>query len=104
MLGEDGENMKFIDPTENLILGEDTDVITSSQVITDDFLDDLEQQKEDFRFRLNGLTSVASIPESVVNKWLREGFDFWNAPAKDILRKMRVDEYQKFIISGNKTF
>lgn len=92
-------------PIEELILNDDgQDVITTQQFLSDEFFEELEQQKEDFRFRLNGLTPVASIPEAVVNKWIREGFDVWNAPAKEIIRKLRIDGYDRFIISGDKTF
>ena len=91
---------------EELILDatDNSDVIVSSQVLGKDFWDDLEQAKEEFAFRLNGLTPVASIPESLANKWLREGFDLWSAPANEILRKLRMENYDAFIISGDKRF
>jgi len=91
-------------PVEDIILGETSDVITSEQHLGDDFFDDLSQAKEDFHFRLNGLTPVASIPETLVNKWIREGYDFWNAPANDIIKKLKMEEYSDFVISGDKTF
>lgn len=95
----------FTGPTEELILRTDgQNVITSEQELHQDFWDDLEQAKEDFRFRMDGYTPVASIPESLVNKWLREGFDFWNAPANDIIKKLKMESYDKFVISGNATF
>lgn len=91
---------------EELILGsgDDQDIITTEQFLGQDFFDDLEQAKEDFHFRLNGLTPVASIPEALANQWLREGFDVWNAPANEIKRKLRIDGYEMFDISGDKTF
>jgi len=95
-----------IGATEALVLqdNDDSDVITSYQPLGKDFWDDLEDAKEQFHFRLNGLTHVASIPEAVVNKWLREGFDFWNAPAKEIILKLKIDQYSTFIVSGDKRF
>lgn len=91
---------------EDLLLDatDKSDVIVSEQVLHKDFWDDLAQAKEDFHFRLNGLTPVASIPEALANKWLREGFDIWSAPANEILRKLRLESYDAFIISGDKTF
>lgn len=91
---------------ENLVLdGTDrSDVITSEQFLGRDFYDNLDNAKEAFSFRLNGLTPVASIPESLVNKWIREGFDFYSAPANDINRKLRLEGYDNFIISGDKRF
>lgn len=98
------KELLFHEVNENLILGEDQDIITTEQYLGKDFWDELEDAKENFHFRLNGLTQVAAIPEAVVNKWLREGFDFWNAPANEITRKLRLESYDKFIISGDKTF
>jgi hypothetical protein len=96
--------MRDFDVREELILGDDQDVITTEQFIGDDLWNDLAEAKDNFQFRLNGLTPVASIPEALVNKWLREGFDVWSAPANEIKRKLRIDGYEVFDISGDKTF
>lgn len=95
-----------IGPKEDFLEGaaDGAHVITSEQYLGRDFWNDLENAKEAFKFRLDGLTPVASIPEGLVNKWLREGFDFWNATANEINRKLRLDGYDGFIISGDKTF
>lgn len=87
---------------EDLIFGEDTDVIESEQYLGRDFWNDLDNMKEAFSFRPDGLTPVASIPEGLVNKWIREGFDFWNAPAKEIIQKLRIDQYDAFVIPQTK--
>ena len=98
--------MNFIGATEELILNatDCSDVIVSEQALTRYFWDDLQAAKDDFHFRLNGLTPVASIPETLANKWIREGFDVWSAPANEITKKLRIDGYDVFIISGDKTF
>jgi hypothetical protein len=80
------------------------DVITTEQVLGDDFWEDIQAAKDDFHIRLNGLTPVATIPEALANKWLREGFDLWSAPANEITRKLKIDGYDKFVISGNTRF
>lgn len=96
----------YYGPVEELILGsgKDQDAIVSEQYLSDAFWADLQDAKDDFHFRLNGLTPVASIPETVVNKWLREGFDFYNAPANEITKKLRLESMDAFIISGDKRF
>lgn len=96
----------LIGAQEELILGDggDSDVITTEQYLGDDFWDDLSEAKDNFHFRLNGLTPVASIPEALVNKWLREGFDFWEAPANEIIKKLKAEDYGTFVVSGDKTF
>lgn len=98
--------MQQIAAHEDLILDatENSDAIVSEQILGKDFWDDLEDAKEHFQFRLNGLTPVASIPEALANKWIREGFDIWSAPAKEIIRKLKIEGYDTFVISGNKTF
>lgn len=79
-------------------------IITSNQTLGKDFWQHLDAAKEDFSFRHEGLTNVASIPESLVNKWIREGFDFWSAPANEIVKKLKMSGHDQFVISGNKTF
>ena len=98
--------MQDFNVREDLLLGQgtDQDIITSEQFIGDDFFEDLKEAKENFHMRLNGLTPVASIPEAVVNKWIREGFDVWTAPASEIIKKLRIDGYDTCVISGDKTF
>lgn len=97
--------MELYSAHEDLIFnGPESDIITSEQYLGKDFYDNLEYQKEVFSFRLNGFTPVASIPETLVNKWIREGFDFDNAPANEITKKLKMEGYDKFVISGDKTF
>jgi hypothetical protein len=97
-------DMELINPDERMHLTTEGLVISTSQELTPATLAQMEEDKENFRMKLNGLTQVASIPAAVADKWVREGFDFWNAPAKEILAKLRKDEMTKFIISGDKRF
>lgn len=78
-------------------------VFETNQHIGQDYWDQLKQQQENFSFRFNGLTPVASIPEGVVNRWLREGFDFWSASAREIQDKLRKDQLEKMMVT-QKTF
>ena len=78
-------------------------VIENYQYIGDDYFDDLKEMQDNFSFRLNGLTPVASIPEATVNRWLREGFDFWNAPAREIQKKLRSEHLEGMMVT-QKTF
>lgn len=77
-------------------------VIRSQQELGADYWANLKEAQEEFSFRLNGLTPVASIPEVVVDKWIREGFDFWNAPAREIQLKLRLDDMPKFLVTDKK--
>lgn len=96
--------MQFTSPVEDVILRPDGAVITSEQELTPYFWADLEDAKQDFRIRLDGYTKVADIPETLVNKWIREGFDFWSAPANEIIRKLKLESYDAFVISGDTRF
>lgn len=97
---------KLISANEELILRgpDEPDVIVTEQALGRDFWDDLDNMKEAFQFRLDGLTPVASIPEALVNKWLREGFEFYEADSQTIINKLKMEGYDDFVVSGDKTF
>ena len=79
---------------------ENTDglIIQTSQAIPDSFLKDLREERfESKHRRANDYHRVASIPVAVVDKWIREGYDFHNAPIKDILIKLRSENLEAFI-------
>lgn len=89
---------------ETYHFNEDGMIVENEQYIGPDFWHDLRDAQEAFQFRLNGLTHAAQIPEALVNRWIREGFDFWSAPTSEILKKLRSEHYERFIVSGDKTF
>ncbi|MDO5647365.1 hypothetical protein [Paracoccus sp. (in: a-proteobacteria)] len=92
-------------PHEALILQDDgSGVITTEQELTPLFWRQLQNSKDDFRINLDGLTHVAAVPESLANIWLRQGFDLWSAPANEIIKKLRSDNMEAFIVSGDTRF
>jgi len=78
-------------------------VIARQQEMPEEYLDLLKRQQEEFRWNLNGFTKVASIPQAVADKWLREGFDIYKAPANEIIRRLRMEELDLFVTAGNRT-
>jgi hypothetical protein len=79
---------------------ENTDglIIKTSQFIPDDFLQDLKQERFESKHRKSGeYMRVASIPVAVVDKWKREGFDFDNAPIKEIVNKLKMEGLDAFL-------
>lgn len=84
-------------------IDENTDglVIQTYQEIPKSFTDALKQE----RFDNSQITKtgeyhrVASVPQVVVDKWIREGFDFWNANHKQILAKLTMENLTDFITS-----
>ena len=40
---------------------------------------------------------IASIPTVVAEKWLREGFDLWEATGEQIVRKLQTEDMGAFM-------
>jgi hypothetical protein len=90
---------KLINPVTDLHFHADGLAIKRQQFIPQSFLDEIAQEREDSITTPAGdtLYRVARIPVAVIEKWDREGFDYNHAPASEILRKLRIDELDKFI-------
>lgn len=82
---------------------ENTDglVIQTFQQIPKEFTDALKQERFDnSQTRVKGeYHRVASIPTVVIDKWMREGFDFWKASAKEIVAKLKNEHLDDFLTS-----
>jgi hypothetical protein len=91
-------------PQEEFTVVDGQNVITSDQIIGKDIYDELDQAKSNFKINVDGYTPVATIPEGLVNKWIREGFDFWSAPANEIKRKLALEDMSVFNVSGDTRF
>lgn len=73
-------------------------VIQTSQEIPESFLRDLKEERFESKHRRAGeYMRVASIPVVIVDQWKREGFDFDNAPIKEIINKLRMENLDAFI-------
>lgn len=79
----------------------DGSVIETFQTIPTEFTDDLKAER--FANSQSRVKSeyhrVASVPVVVVDKWIREGFDFWKAGAKEILARLKAENLDVFITS-----
>lgn len=95
------ENIKpnqFID--QNVAFEENSEglVIERYQEIPQSFIDRLRAEKANSSEVREGETMrVASIPVIVVEKWMREGFDFYNATASQIVAKLKSENLDYFI-------
>lgn len=94
--------------TQNIIdsgsaFDENTDGLTiqTYQAIPQSFTDNLKQERfENSQGRVKGeYHRVASIPVVVVDKWMREGFDFYHASAKEIIARLKLENLDAFITS-----
>jgi hypothetical protein len=43
---------------------------------------------------------IASIPVEIVEKWQREGFDFYNESAKKIVAKLKNENLDAFLVTN----
>lgn len=69
-----------------------------TQEIPPEFLNDLEEFRyESTKQREGEFMRVASIPTSVVTEWKREGFNAYEAPHREILRRLRNRGLEHFI-------
>jgi len=95
------ENIKphqFID--QNVAFDENSEglVIERFQEIPQTFLDNLKAEKAASASVREGETMrVASIPVVIVEKWMREGFDFQHATARQIVAKLKAENLDYFI-------
>lgn len=92
---------KIID--SNVSFDENTDglVIQRYQEIPQKFIDDLKEERfQNSQSRVKTeMHRAASIPTAVIDTWIRQGFDFYNASAKEIIAKLKTDGLDYFITS-----
>lgn len=86
-------------------IGENSDGLFTahSQEISQEFIDAL----KDYRTETSGRRSrefhrVASIPVVFVHKWLREGFNVYTAPMKEIVKKLHAEGLTAFLTTDKK--
>lgn len=74
--------------------------LVHQQAITSEFLDSLKNAR-DAQASLHNreFNKVASVPTHVVELWLRQGRDVWNASPREIVQWLERDNLQAFITS-----
>jgi hypothetical protein len=89
---------QLINPKYNILDVDGGPVIKRTQEITAEFLDECAENRLASVGRPMGeFHQFASIPTAVVEKWLREGFDIYNEPAKAIVARLRKEDLGAFI-------
>jgi len=74
-----------------------------TQNISQQFLDDLKDARnESTKKPMGEFHRAASIPTVVVEKWLREGFNIWEATGKEIIAKLKTENLDMFITTDRK--
>lgn len=89
--------LNLIDPNVDFDENENGLVIRKEQIITDEFLDGLKEDRAASKARAGEYHKVASIPTAVVEKWLREGFDIWRETPQAIVKKLHDENLTAFL-------
>jgi len=96
----------MLPPKNPLLIQSDTDFIDHSdgllrkhtQQISQSFLDDLKDARNESTSKPMGeFHRVASIPTVVVEKWLREGFNIWEASGPEIVKRLKAENLDAFM-------
>lgn len=76
-------------------------VIERSQYIDPAYLDSLKAERaESMAVREKDFMRVASIPTDLVDKWINEGFPFWEASARQIVAKLKAEGLDYFVTTN----
>jgi hypothetical protein len=87
----------------NATVTENTDghIIESVQNIPDSFLQRLKDERNESQsVREAEHQRVASIPVVLVDKWIKEGFDFWNESNHKIVAKLKAEGLEYFVTTA----
>jgi hypothetical protein len=69
------------------------------QTIHSDYLDDLRKVKDASLEHMGNreMHRVASVPVELVERWMSQGFNIYEAPAKDIVKRLQAEQMDAFI-------
>lgn len=93
------------------LLGVNTDFIQQgddvirkhTQTISQSFLDDLKDSRNASTEQREGdFMRVASIPTVVVEQWLREGFNIWEATGPEIVKRLKDQNLDGFMATDKR--
>ena len=99
----DKNKVNLLDPDVNFIQDNDQVMREHSQKISKAFLDDLKDSRNQTSDVPSGeFLRVASIPTGVVEKWLREGFNVWEASGKEIVKRLKNENLDYFLATDKR--
>lgn len=92
------EQPNLIQSNTDFIMDAGSLVRKHTQTISQAFLDDLKDARNESTSKPMGeFHRIASIPTVVAEKWLREGFDLWEATGEQIVRKLQAEDMGAFM-------
>jgi hypothetical protein len=99
----DKNKVNLIDPDVNFIQDNDRVMREHSQNISKAFLDDLKDTRNQTSNVPSGdFLRVASIPTVVAEKWMREGFNLWEASGSEIVKRLKNENLDYFLATDKR--
>jgi hypothetical protein len=78
-------------------------LVLHEQVITPEFLASCKSMREaQADMRQREMNQVASVPCHVIEIWIKQGRDPWNASSREIVQWLEKDSLQAFITTNGK--
>jgi hypothetical protein len=93
---------QLLDVNANLVEGVGDLAIHRSQEIPDDFLQHLKALRSGSDAPAGEMHHAVSVPVAVHEVWLRQGFDMFHAPAREIIARLRREGLDDFIVTNKR--
>lgn len=92
---------QILDVTGDFVRDVDQTVYARTQDIPSEFLDGLRDARiASSHVREREFMKVASVPVSLVELWLAQGFDVYREPARAIVRRLREHNLEGFLATS----
>lgn len=103
MTDTSNEQPNLIQSNTDFIMDAGSLVRKHTQTISQAFLDDLKDARNDSTSKPMGeFHRIASIPTVVAEKWLREGFNMWEATGQEIIKRLQSEDLGMFMATDRK--
>jgi phage host-nuclease inhibitor protein Gam len=77
--------------------------IRRTQVIPQEYMDHLADTRFDnLSTEAGEMHRVGAVPVGLVEEWRRKGFDVYTAPIEDILARLKLEGYDKFVTTNKR--
>ena len=92
----------LLDVHASLVEGAGDRAIHRTQEIPEDFIQHLKDIRSESKRPAGEMHHAASVPVAVHELWLRQGFDMFQAPAREIIARLRREGLDDFIVTDKR--
>jgi hypothetical protein len=78
----------------------DEQAVKYSQIITDDYLQSIQDRHTGINDVTGNFLFVGSVPAGLVDRWLREGYDVYKEPIRKTLAKLKAENFGRFVATS----